>query len=107
MSRKKVIWSEKAIESLKEHHDRIKEDSPKAAKRVKSEIVSASRRLTQHSDQYQLDEYYLNNPGNVRRYFRWSYRIVYQVNEQTVNILNVLHTSQEPHQDTEGNQMAK
>ncbi|NVJ46902.1 MAG: type II toxin-antitoxin system RelE/ParE family toxin, partial [Cytophagia bacterium] len=36
--------------------------------------------------------------GNIRRLFRWSYRIVYQVNETTINILNVIHTSQEPNQ---------
>ncbi|MEQ9219575.1 MAG: type II toxin-antitoxin system RelE/ParE family toxin [Cyclobacteriaceae bacterium] len=96
--KKKVIWSKKAKESLKEYHDQIKKDSVTAAKRVKSEIINASKELSDHSGKYQLDEYYPNNPGNIRRFFRWSYRIVYQVNENTIDILNVLHTSQEPNQ---------
>jgi plasmid stabilization system protein ParE len=96
VSRKKVIWSERAKLSLKAHHDYIKQDSAAAAKRVKSEIINASKDLSLHPEKYQLDEYYPNNPGNIRRFFRWSYRIVYQINEEHIAILNVLHTSQEP-----------
>ncbi|MFY0601140.1 MAG: type II toxin-antitoxin system RelE/ParE family toxin [Cyclobacteriaceae bacterium] len=96
MVKKKVVWSEKAMESLKHHHDYIKLDSPQAAKRVKSEIISASKKLPFYPEKYQLDEYYPDNPENIRRVFRWSYRIVYQVNEKSIDILNVIHTSQEP-----------
>lgn len=96
---KKVIWSERAKESLKEHYDHIKQDSVPAAKRVKSEIINASKGLNIHAEKYQLDEYYHNNSGNIRRFFRWSYRIIYQINEKTIDILNVMHTSQEPHRE--------
>jgi len=99
VSKKKVIWSEKAKRSLKMHYDRIKADSVQAADRVKFEIITASKKLDVHSERHQLDEYYPNNPGNIRRFFRWSYRIVYQVNESSIDILNVLHTSQEPNQE--------
>jgi plasmid stabilization system protein ParE len=96
VSKKKVIWSELAKLSLKTHHDYIKKDSAAAAKRVKSEIVKASKDLSLHPEKYQVDEYYPSNPGNIRRFFRWSYRIVYQINEENIAILNVIHTSQEP-----------
>jgi plasmid stabilization system protein ParE len=96
VSYKKVIWSERAKQSLKAHHDYIKQDSAAAAKRVKLEIINSSKDLPLHPEKYQLDEYYPNNPGNIRRFFRWSYRIVYQINEENIAILNVLHTSQEP-----------
>lgn len=99
MRKKKVIWSERAIESLKEHFNHIKQSSEPAAKKVKSEIINATKGLDTFPEKYQLDEYYANNPGNIRRFFRWSYRIVYQVNEKTIDILNVLHTSQEPDQE--------
>lgn len=98
MKKKKVVWSDRGKASLKEHYDYIKQESLPAAKRVKLEIINASKTLSSHPEKYQLDEYFPNNPGNVRRFFRWSYRIVYQVNEQTIDILNVLHTSQEPTQ---------
>jgi plasmid stabilization system protein ParE len=93
---RKVIWSEKAKFSLKAHYDHIKKDSLVAAKRVKSEIIEATKQLNPNSEKYQLDEFYPNNPGNIRRFFKWSYRIVYEVNEESIDILNVLHTSQEP-----------
>ncbi|RED98838.1 type II toxin-antitoxin system RelE/ParE family toxin [Marinoscillum furvescens] len=64
-----------------------------------SKIRNASRGLNTYPEKYQLDEYYPNNPENIRRFFRWSYRIVYQVNEKSIDILNVLHTSQEPNQE--------
>lgn len=96
MKSKKVIWSDRARESLKEHYENIKQDSVPAAKRVKSEMIKASKQLDRYPEKCQLDEFYPNNPGNVRRFFRWSYRIVYQINEETIDILNVLHTSQEP-----------
>ena len=96
MKKKQVIWSDRAKSSLKEYYDYIKKDSVPAAKKVKSELIKASKTLRSNPEKYQMDEYYPNNPGNIRRFFRWSYRIVYQVNEQTIDILNVLHTSQEP-----------
>ena len=99
MGNRKVIWSEKAKNSLKEHYERIAIDSKSAAKTVKAEIFKAVKEIPPYAEKYQLDEYYPNNPGNIRRLFRWSYRIVYQVNEATIDILNVIHTSQEPNQE--------
>lgn len=96
VKKKKVVWSEKAQDSLKDHFDHIKKDSLSAARKVRAEIIKSSKELNSYPDKYQLDEYYPNNSGNIRRYFRWSYRIVYEINETTIDILNVLHTSQEP-----------
>lgn len=98
VKRKKVIWSKTAVRSLNAHYDYISKDSVNAAKRVRSEIINASKTLDLYPEKYQLDEYYPNNPGNIRRFFKWSYRIVYEVKEDSVDILNVLHTSQEPNQ---------
>jgi plasmid stabilization system protein ParE len=76
VKKKKVIWSDKAKESLKVHYDQIKEDSVPAAKEVKSEIIRVSKSLNTFPEKYQLDEYYSNNPGNIRGFFRWSDRII-------------------------------
>jgi plasmid stabilization system protein ParE len=96
MKLRKVIWSERAKQSLKAHFDKIKKDSPKAANKIKNEIIEASRHLNVFPEKFQLDEFYPKNPGNIRRFFKWSYRIVYQINENSIDILNVIHTSQEP-----------
>ncbi|PRY85956.1 type II toxin-antitoxin system RelE/ParE family toxin [Mongoliibacter ruber] len=90
------MWSNKAKIALKDHYDWIKLDSKSAADKVRQEIIRASKELAFNPDRYQLDEYYPNNPGNIRRFFKWSYRIVFQVQDDHVAILNVIHTSQEP-----------
>ncbi|MEM9326740.1 MAG: type II toxin-antitoxin system RelE/ParE family toxin [Bacteroidota bacterium] len=93
---RKVIWSRKAKHSLKQHCDFIKNDSPSAAKRVRHEILSTTRNLGSMPNKFQVDELYPGNPGNIRRFFKWSYRVVYEVTDNTIIILNVFHTSQEP-----------
>ena len=92
----KILWSEKAINSLKAHYDLIALDSERAAKKVLKEILEAVANIPPYPQKYQLDEYYPNNPGNIRRLFRWSYRIIYEIDGQVIHILNVIHTSQEP-----------
>ncbi|WP_209331269.1 type II toxin-antitoxin system RelE/ParE family toxin [Lunatimonas salinarum] len=79
----------------------MKLDSKSAADNVRREIIRSTKDLALGPDKYQLDEFYLNNPGNIRRFFRWSYRIIFQVQEDHIAILNVIHTSQEPHKDGE------
>lgn len=99
MIEKKVIWSERAKQSLRDHYDYIKADSVSAAQKVKSEIIEATKGLSAYPEKYQLDEFYPNNPGNIRRFFCWSYRIIYQINDSTLAILNVIHVSQEPNRE--------
>lgn len=82
--------------ALKDHYDWIKLDSKGAADKVKQEIIRANKDLVFEPEKYQLDEYYPNNPGNIRRFFRWSYRIIFQIQNNQIAILNVIHSSQEP-----------
>jgi plasmid stabilization system protein ParE len=47
-----------------------------------------------HPEMYQLDEDFADSLFlNIRRFFRWNYRVVYQVCEKEIVILNVFHTS--------------
>ena len=93
MKRKSVVWTEKAIESLDFFCEYIKKDSPAAAKRVKREIIFTAKGLAVNAEMYQLDEFFNDTSLNIRRFFRWSYRVVYQVYEKEVVILEVFHTS--------------
>ena len=92
----KVIWSNTAINSLQEQYEYIKLSSPSADEKVKNEIIRAAEELRMFPNKYQFDEYYPNEEKNVRRFFRWRYRIVYQVDNDLIVILNVIHASQEP-----------
>ncbi len=83
----------KANQSLEKIYQDLKKESPSAAKRVKSEIFKSTKSLAFHPEKYQLDEYYPDNPGTIRRFFRWSYRIVYEICDESIDILIVIHTS--------------
>ena len=93
---KKVEWTIKAKASLDQYCAIIEENSSVNAKKVRREIVLTSKDLSKNPYLYQIDEYYPDNPGNIRRFFKWSYKIVYQVKEEKVIILEVYHTSRNP-----------
>lgn len=95
MSRK-VEWTRMASASLDYYCDRIAEDSLSGAKKVRKEIVLTAKTLSKNPELYQLDEYYPDNRGDIRRFFRWGYRVVYQVRKDKVVILNIYHTSRHP-----------
>jgi len=93
---KKVEWTKKAKGSLDYFCDIIGEASNSNAKKVRREIVQTSMKLSKNPSLFQLDEYYPDNPGNIRRYFKWSYRVVYRVTNEKITVLNVYHTGGEP-----------
>ena len=97
MSKKrKLVWTAKAESSLEYIYEYIKEDSPQNARKVKNEIQKTARKLLKNPEIYQVDEYYPNNPDDIRRYFNWSYRTVYEVRDEAIVILNIYHTSLDP-----------
>ncbi len=91
-----VIWSEMARKQLKDIYKYIKKDSEQAAKEVKTKILASTKSLETGKEIYKSDELKLNNNGMYRTYVIYSYRIVYKINEATINILRVRHTSREP-----------
>ena len=93
---KKVEWTERAKNSLDYYCNDIAKNSISSSKKVRKEIILTSKRLLKNPELFQLDEYYPDNPGNIRRYFKWSYRVVYRVTDEKVTILNVYHTSTDP-----------
>jgi addiction module RelE/StbE family toxin len=91
-----VIWSEMAKQQLKDIYKYIKKDSEQAAKEVKTKILLSTKLLETGKEIYKSDELKLNNIGIYRAYVVYSYRIVYKINDTTINILRVRHTSKEP-----------
>ncbi len=94
--RKKVEWTEKAKKSLDYYCDRIALESISSSRKVRKEIILTSKRLSNNPELFQLDEYYPDNQGDIRRYFKWNYRVVYRVSAKKVTVLNVYHTSIQP-----------
>lgn len=92
MDERVVIWTQRAVDSLDKFCAYIAEDSPSAAKIVKDEIVHTASLLAKNPEMFQLDEYFKGDELNIRRFFKWSYKVVYQVLETEVVVLNVYHT---------------
>lgn len=88
----KVVWSKEAKKSLDKYCGFIAEDSPIGSRKVRKEILFTARTLSENPYIYQIDEYYPDNKGDIRRFFRWHYRVVYQIQENRVLIINVYHT---------------
>lgn len=91
-----VVWTPTARRTLKEHVAFIKKISPSGAVRVRKEILLTTRFLATDAEMYQLDEYRLDLNSNIRRFFRWHYKVVFEILTDKVVILKVLHTSQNP-----------
>ena len=96
MAKRKVIWSKQAKEELDYYCSQIALDSVSSAKKVRSKITSTSKDLGDFPSIYQLDEYYPCKDGNVRRFFCWNYRVVYEIFDDTVIILRIYHTRMRP-----------
>ena len=95
--KREVVWTRKAQLALDRLYAYLHDEtSSKRAWSIRQEIVHTAKSLSGQAEIYQLDEYYPNNPGNIRRFFRANYRVVYQVRESQVAILNIYHTSQAP-----------
>lgn len=89
----KVVWTKSAIEALNYYCEFIAKESTKNAEKVRLEIINTSKKLPQHPYKYQIDEYYPNNNGSIRRYFKWNYRVVYEITKTHIVVLDVIHTS--------------
>ena len=94
MNRKRVIWTERAAQSLDAFCSYIEVESPTGAKKVRKEIIKTTGKLATHAEMFQLDEWMGDPDLNIRRFFKWSYKITYQVLDTDVVILNIFHTSQ-------------
>ncbi|SMG52809.1 ParE toxin of type II toxin-antitoxin system, parDE [Marivirga sericea] len=84
------------MESLDFYCDIIAGDSLFYSDLVRKEIIETTDKLSKNPFKFQVDEYYSDSTLEVRRFFRWSYRVVYLVKESRVMILNVFHTSKHP-----------
>lgn len=91
-----VVWDKQAENSLKNAYQKIKEDSPKNAEKVREEILAATRKLSDHPEMHPPDKFKNQNSGNYRAFEKNSYRIAYRYTEMEIRILRIRHVKQEP-----------
>jgi plasmid stabilization system protein ParE len=91
-----IRWDRLAKDNLDRIYAYIAEDSVMAARKVKKELVRLAHSLNDFPEKFSVEEYLANQSENFRSVSKWSYKIIYEVTEEYIVILDVFHTSQHP-----------
>ena len=93
----KVIWDDVAKASLRRIYSYIKKrESQEQAARVRSEIKKEGDSLGFMPHKYARDPFMEEDPGDIHYRVIWSYKLVYEIAEEHIIILDVIHTSRNP-----------
>jgi toxin ParE1/3/4 len=90
-----VKWSLPAKEDLKNIYDFISRDSNHYAKKVSTEIVEKSEYLNLYPSIGKIVPEI--NEKNIRELIIYSYRMIYQISSDKIEILAILHCKKEFH----------
>ena len=91
-----IRWDRLAKNNLDDIYSFIAEDSVTAARKVKKELVKLTHSLNDFPEKFSIEEYLSGEPENYRSVSKWSYKIIYEVTEEYIIIVDVFHTSQHP-----------
>lgn len=92
-----IRWDKLAKKNLDNIYAYIAEDSVMAAKKVKKELVKIARSLNDFPEKFSSEEYLADEPENYRSVSKWSYKIIYEVTDECIIIVDIFHTSQYPY----------
>ncbi len=96
MNKLPVKWSRHAKKSLDYIVDYIRQDSPSNSVIVKRELVQLVGSLSDFPEKYPVDPYIDPSFGNFRFVPKWNYKIVYEVTDNEIIIIDIFHASQSP-----------
>ena len=85
-----VKWSSVAKADLREIYAFIKKDSKFYAQKVASEIIAKSEALESFPNMGRVVEE-LNDP-NLREIIVYSYRLIYQISKESIEIVTLVHS---------------
>lgn len=91
-----IRWDRLAKNNLDEIFEYIAEDSITAARKVKKELVKLAHSLNDFPEKFSVEEFLANEPENFRSVTKWSYKIIYEITEEYIIIVDIFHTSQHP-----------
>jgi len=85
----KIEWSEEALEDIESIATYIEKDSPVYAKSVVSKFFEKAEMLQEFSELgRKVPEF---NDVNIREIFIYSYRLIYQLKEEKILFVAVVH----------------
>ena len=85
----KIVWTEPAVEDLRELHAYIARDSEMYASGFVERIILATERLVDHPKVGRIVPE--TNDDNIRELLFQRYRIIYRVTHESVEMLSVIH----------------
>jgi len=85
-----------AKKNLDDIYNYISKDSLSAARKVKKELVSLAHSLNDFPEKFSVEEFLIGESENYRSVSKWSYKIIYEVTEECIIIVDLFHTSQHP-----------
>ena len=91
-----IRWDKLAKNNLDIIYEYIAKDSIIAARKVKKELVRLAGSLNDFPEKFSTEEYLADEIGNYRSVSKWSYKIIYEVTEDCIIIVDIFHTSQYP-----------
>jgi len=95
--RYKVIWDDEAKASLRSIYNTIKKrESIEQARKVREGIRDEVKNIGFIPHKFAEDPFLKDEPGDNRYKVKWSYKIIYEVTEESVTILDIFHTSRDP-----------
>lgn len=91
-----VRWDLNAKENLDRIYDFIALDSLTAARYVKTELVKLAGSLNDFPEKFPKEELLSDMEENYRFVSLWSYKIIFEVASDSIIIVAIFHTSQNP-----------
>ncbi len=96
IKKSKVIISNKARASLRSYIKHLKEEvSEETAEYVRKGIIDMCKQLEDFSG-FSVERYLETEDKKYRSVTKWNYDIIYTVHEDTIRVLNIIHTAQHP-----------
>ena len=93
----KVVISDLAKADLQNIVSYISEiESITVAKRVERGILSEMKKLAHFPTAFPKDEYASTNEKTIRFLVKWSYKILFFIDKDRVQIVGIFHTAQNP-----------
>ena len=96
MKRLPIRWDRLAKRNLHDIYNYIAKDSLLAAKKVKKELIKLAHSLNDFPEKFSIEEFLADEPENYRSVSKWSYKIIYEITEDCIIIVDLFHTSQHP-----------
>ncbi len=91
-----ILWSYQAKESLDNIYKYIKNNSLQNARKVKNKIITTVNDLIIFPEKFPREPVFDKTKGNFRFAVVFSYKIIYELTEEKIIVLDIFNTAQNP-----------